>query len=67
MHLMNKKFNMLTIARPGLIKNRPHMRKREQVAQILSVLHILPAIECLDLGKVLMILGEQSAEEAKKC
>lgn len=58
---------MLTIVRPGLIKNRPHIRKREQVAEILSFLHIIPAIECIDLGRVLMILGEISAEEAKNC
>ena len=40
---------MLSILKPGLIKNRPDARTGEKIAGFFSFLPF-PAIECLDLG-----------------
>jgi hypothetical protein len=40
---------LISILKPGLIKNRPDARFGEKVAQVFSFIPF-PAIECIDLG-----------------
>lgn len=56
---------MLSILKPGLIKNRPDARFGEKVAQFFSFLPF-PAIECTDLGFCLKGLAETKSTEAPK-
>jgi hypothetical protein len=56
---------LISILKPGLIKNRPDARFGEKVAQVFSFLPF-PAIECIDLGLSLKGLAETKNSEAFK-
>lgn len=51
---------MLSILKPGLIKNRPDARTGEKVAQFFSFLPF-PQVQCLDLAKFMILLAEDKA------
>jgi hypothetical protein len=63
--LKTKKLQMLSILKPGLIKNRPDARFGEKVAQFFSFIPF-PAIECQDLGLCLRGLAETKVADASK-
>lgn len=56
---------MISVLKPGLIKNRPDARFGEKVAQFFSFLPF-PAVECLELALALMTIVETKQEEAEK-
>ena len=56
---------MLSIFKPGLIKNRPDARTGEKVAQFFSFLPFAQ-VECLDLGVCIKNVAEDFQEEAEK-
>ena len=56
---------MLSIFKPGLIKNRPDARTGEKIAQFFSFLPFAQ-VECLDLGICMKNVAEDFQEEAEK-
>ena len=59
--LKEKKVNMISVFKPGLIKNRSNARTGEKVLQFFSFLPF-SQIDCWDIGKCMMKVVEQNAE-----
>lgn len=63
MQLQKKKLNLLTIMKPGLLRNRKDART---VEKFLGILPFVPGIQARDAAEVLRIHAERCHEQALK-